>query len=83
MLDSTGGTMYPTNLSTPIFGAYGRAEALETWRAAASLVATRWQNFLDAERETRPWAFAAYVAALDAEEAAAADMAGLYSRKAA
>ncbi len=75
--------MYPTNLSTPTFGAYGRAEALESWRAAAVLVATRWHNFLEAERETRPWAFAAYVAALDAEEAAAADMAGLYSRKAA
>jgi hypothetical protein len=75
--------MYPTNLSTPTFGAYGRAEALESWRAAAALVATRWQNFLEAERETRPWAFAAYVAALDAEEAAAAAMAGLSSRKAA
>ena len=75
--------MYPTNLRTPTFGAYGRAEALETWRAAALLVETRWQNFLEAERETRPWAFAAYVAALDAEEAAAADMAGLFTRKAA
>ena len=75
--------MFPTNLSTPTFGAYGRAEALETWRAAALLVETRWQNFLEAERETRPWAFAAYVAALDAEEAAAADMAGLFTRKAA
>jgi len=75
--------MYPTHLRTPTFGAYGRAEALETWRAAALLVATRWQNFVEAERETRPWAFAAYVAALDAEEAAAADMAGLFTRKAA
>ena len=75
--------MFPTNLSTPTFGAYGRAEALEAWRAAAGLVATRWQAFREADPETRPWAFAAYVAALDAEEAAAADMAGLYSRKAA
>jgi hypothetical protein len=83
MLDTTGGTMFPTNLSTPTFGAYGRAEALGTWRAAALLVSTRWHAFREAEPETRPWAFAAYVAALDAEEAAAADMAGLYSRKAA
>ncbi len=75
--------MFPTNLSTPTFGAYGRAEALETWRAAALLVSRRWQAFREAEPETRPWAFAAYVAALDAEEAAATDMAGLYSRMAA
>ena len=75
--------MFPTNLSSPTFGAYGRAEALATWRAAALLVSTRWRAFREAEPETRPWAFAAYVAALDAEEAAAADMAGLHSRKAA
>ena len=43
----------------------------------ASLVATRWQLFLEAEPESRAWAFACYVAALDAEEAAAADMAAL------
>ena len=75
--------MFPTNLSTPTFGAYGRAEALETWRDAALLVSTRWQTFREAEPETRPWAFAAYVAALDAEEMAAADMAGHFTRKAA
>jgi hypothetical protein len=50
---------------------------------AVSLVATRWPVFLEAEPESRAWAFACYVAALDAEEAAAADMAALSSRIAA
>jgi hypothetical protein len=52
-----------------------RAEALEEWRAAEQLVSTRWEAFLKAEPETRRWAFASYVAALDAEEAAATDLA--------
>jgi len=47
------------------------------WREAADLVSIRWQLFLEAESEGRQWAFASYVAALDAEEAAAADMAEL------
>ena len=71
--------MFPTAHSTPLFAGRGQARALETWRDAASLVATRWQNFLNAERETRVFAFASYVAALDAEEAAAADIAALVS----
>jgi hypothetical protein len=60
-----------------------RAETLEVWRAAAYLVSTRWQSFLDAEPESRRFAFASYVATLDAEEAAAADVAALVSRHAA
>jgi hypothetical protein len=71
--------MFPTARTTPLFASRGRLRALETWREAASLVATRWQNFLDAEPESRAFAFASYVAALDAEEAAAADMAALAS----
>jgi hypothetical protein len=47
------------------------------WREAANLVSMRWQRFLEAEPEGRQWAFASYVAALDAEEAAAAEMAAL------
>ena len=54
-----------------------RREALETWRAAAHLVATRWDRFLHAEPEMGVFAFASYVAALDSEEAAAADLAAL------
>lgn len=75
--------MLPTNLTTLSFADRGQAEALEVWRAATDLVSTRWQTFLEAEAESRRWAFASYVAALDAEEAAAADVAGFYLRNAA
>ncbi|HUA07565.1 MAG TPA: hypothetical protein VMB27_26925 [Solirubrobacteraceae bacterium] len=59
----------------PLFPRAGEARALEAWRDAERLVASRWQCFLAAEPESRVWAFASYVAALDAEEAAAADLA--------
>ena len=75
--------MFQTAHSNPLFAGRNRARALETWREAASLVATRWQNFLDAEPESRAFAFASYVAALDAEEAAAAEMAAVGSSVAA
>jgi hypothetical protein len=55
----------------------GQAQALDVWREAADLVSTRWELFLEAEAEGRQWAFACYVAALDAEAAAAADLAAL------
>jgi hypothetical protein len=71
--------MFPTAHTTPLFVSRGRVRALETWREAASLVAIRWQNFLEAEPESRAFSFASYVAALDAEEAAAADVAALSS----
>jgi hypothetical protein len=74
--------MFPAH-TTLLLAGRGRARALETWREAASLVATRWQRFLDAEGESRAFAFASYVAALDAEEAAAAEMAALVSSAAA
>jgi len=51
-----------------------RIRAEEEWQVAACIVWRRWQAFLDADRVTRRWAFAAYVAALDAEEAAAAQV---------
>jgi hypothetical protein len=56
-----------------------RARSLDAWRDAAQLVSIRWVVFLEAEPGTRIWAFASYVAALDGEEAAAAEMAGLLS----
>jgi hypothetical protein len=72
----TGGKqMFPAPRSTPLFAARSRARALETWRDAASLVTTRWRAFVEGEPESRAFAFASYLAALDAEEAAAADMA--------
>jgi hypothetical protein len=75
--------MFPIASSTRLFSSWRWTEALETWREAASLVAVRWRNFLDAEREGRAFAFASYVAALDAEEAAAAALAALVSSVAA
>jgi hypothetical protein len=45
--------------------------ALESWRSTAAIVRERWQQFLVADRSTRSGAFAAYVAALDREAAAA------------
>jgi len=71
--------MFPTVHSVPLFAERSRARALETWREAASLVATRWRLFLEAESEGRAWAFASYIAALDAEEAAAAELAAFSS----
>jgi len=50
------------------------AQALDEWREAADLVRVRWATFLEADAQTRRWAFASYVAALDAEEAAAREL---------
>jgi len=69
--------MFPTDHITRVLAAREEAQALEAWREAANLVSTRWRLFLEADSEGRPWAFASYVASLDAEEAAAADMAAL------
>ena len=71
--------MFPTAQRIPLFGGRSRTQAAEAWREAATLVAKRWRVFLDAESESRAWAFASYVAALDAEEAAAAELASLSS----
>ena len=57
-----------------------RREALQVWRTAADLVSLRWQTFLDADSALRRFAFASYLAALDAEEAAAWDVAALAAR---
>jgi hypothetical protein len=51
--------------------------AQELWRDAAHLVSTRWDVFLRAETQTRAFAFASYLTALEAEEAAAANVARL------
>jgi hypothetical protein len=56
-----------------------QAVGLMEWRKAAELVSSRWRTYLDAERESRAFAFASYRSALDAEETAAADMAALLS----
>lgn len=69
--------MFSTDHVTQVLAARSRAQALEVWRDAADLVSTRWQLFVEADADGRQWAFASYVAALDAEAAAAADMAAL------
>jgi len=51
------------------------SDALDAWRSASELVRDRWQRFRVADDDHRSAAFAAYVAALDHEEAAAAELA--------
>ena len=63
------------NFSSLLFRDASPAEAaLESWRSAAADVRVRWQQFEAADQATRSMAFAAYVAALDLEEAAADDL---------
>jgi hypothetical protein len=59
----------------PLYQAQLRARALDMWRDAALLVQSRWDDFLAADRASRRGAFAAYVAALDAETTAADELA--------
>ena len=66
-----------------IYRASRLARAKTSWRDAARLVALRWDGFLRSEAESRAFAFASYVAALDAEEAAAAALSRLIPRPAA
>jgi hypothetical protein len=67
--------MFKTSHVATMLAARSRDQALETWRDAAGLARLRWWAFLDADGADRSRAFAAYVAALDAEEAAAAEIA--------
>ena len=69
--------MFSTDHVTQVLAARNRAQVLNVWRDAAHVVSTRWQLFLEADADGRRWAFASYVAALDAEEAAAAEVAAL------
>jgi hypothetical protein len=67
---------------TPLFGAQLRAGALEAWRSAEALFAVRWRAYPDAECETRSAVFAGYLPALDAEAAAAHELARIRLRQA-
>jgi hypothetical protein len=60
---------------TPLYQAQLQARALSAWRDAELVVRTRWDVFLVADDPSRRDAFAAYVAALDAEAAAAGALA--------
>jgi hypothetical protein len=59
----------------PLHEAHLQARALASWRDAELLVQLRWDDFLAADRASRRGAFAAYVAALDAEAAASGELA--------
>jgi hypothetical protein len=50
------------------------------WHAAARIVALRWEDFLRSDVDSRVFTFASYLAALDTEEAAAAQMSRLLPR---
>jgi tRNA(Leu) C34 or U34 (ribose-2'-O)-methylase TrmL len=63
----------------PLDQAQMRALGLDMWRDAELLVQSRWDDFLAADRASRRSAFAAYVAALDAEAAAADELAHSHS----
>jgi hypothetical protein len=51
------------------------SDVLDAWRAASERVGDRWHQFRLADADDRSVTFAAYVAALDHEEAAAAELA--------
>jgi hypothetical protein len=66
--------MFPLRRRTPFDRISLRPSPIEEWRDAERLVWTRWRAFLHAPPEIRSGAFAAYVAALDAEAVAAHDL---------
>jgi hypothetical protein len=63
-----------------IYRARGFGMARVRWRAAARIVALRWADVLRSDVDSRVFAFASYLAALDTEEAAAAQMFRLLPR---
>jgi hypothetical protein len=71
------------SIRTLLFASRQLSRARNRWRDAARVVADRWDVFLRAEAENRAFAFRSFAAALDAEEAAAAEIAGLIHRPAA
>ena len=58
----------------PLCTAQVHSRVLDGWRKAARLVSARWDCVLIADRDGRADAFMAYVAALDAEAAAADEL---------
>ncbi|HEX3264849.1 MAG TPA: hypothetical protein VHR16_04205 [Candidatus Limnocylindrales bacterium] len=65
---------FPLSRGTPLHQAQLQARALDAWRDAELVVRARWDAFLVADGASRRDAFAAYMAALDAEAAAAGDL---------
>ncbi|HME04604.1 MAG TPA: hypothetical protein VKG38_16400 [Solirubrobacteraceae bacterium] len=61
----------------PLSGTSPQERAARAWRAAADLVWARWEVLTEATPARRPAAFAAYIAALEAEDSAATNLAEL------
>jgi hypothetical protein len=68
---------FPLGPVVSLSGTPPQERASQAWRAAADLVWARWDVPREATPEHRPAAFAAYVAALDAEASAADALADL------
>ncbi|HEV2982110.1 MAG TPA: hypothetical protein VGX51_11810 [Solirubrobacteraceae bacterium] len=66
-----------TNFS--VYRTRQRSNAKASWRDAATVVSMRWDAFLQSEAQAREFAFRSYLAALDAEETAAAELSRLVS----
>ena len=64
-------------------GARVQAQALDAWREAELQVQARWDAYLATDRGSAHAAFTAYLAALDAEAAAAAALAEAFDTAAA
>jgi hypothetical protein len=60
-----------------------QGDAIERWRRAEELVMERWKQYMAAGYMEREAAYRAYVAALDAEQAAASELEQLAFSKAA
>jgi hypothetical protein len=73
--DCRHGVQFDQHLAGNRGRALAKAEA--AWREAAYVVSLRWDAFLRSEALTRSFAFGSYLAALDAEEAAAAEVSRL------
>lgn len=67
----------------PFYGRQLQARAMRAWRVAADLVWARSELLAEAPPELRSVAYAAYLAALDAEASAAAALADTQLTKAA
>jgi hypothetical protein len=67
--------MLPSSLPTSVLPR--SVDPVEAWIMAEELVRERWAEYHAARLDDRPGAFTAYLAALDAAEAAAAELASM------
>ena len=72
---TTVAAMFATSLSTSLVPR--SVDAVEAWIMAEEFVRERWAEYRAARLDDRPGAFTAYLAALDAESAAARELASM------